>query len=92
MTEPSGPSPMTGPPPRECGAPGCTDAAVLQWQRLATAAELAQISLPPGETSVRIAVFGCQTHTLDLESAAHLHLATCTWPAPCACLTAGTTP
>lgn len=89
MTEPTGPLPASGPPPRLCSAPACTGPAVLQWQRLATQAELAQITLPQGETSAHIAVFGCQTHTLDLESAAHLHLATCTWPSPCTCLTAG---
>jgi hypothetical protein len=58
---------------------------MLQWQRLATDAELTQISLPPPETSARIAVFGCEQHALDLESAASLHSAACTWPAPCAC-------
>jgi len=64
---------------------------VLQWQRVATAAELAQITLPPWETTATVAVFGCETHAMDLNSAAYLHLATCTWPAPCTCLTAGAT-
>ena len=79
MTEPTGPLPASGPPPRLCSAPACTGPAVLQWQRLATQAELAQITLPQGETSAHIAVFGCQ-----------MHLATCTWPSPCTCRAAGT--
>lgn len=91
MTEPTGPLPAPGPPPRQCSAPACTGPAVLQWQRLATNAELTQITLPPGEASARIAVFGCETHTLDLDSAAYLHLAACTWPSPCTCLTAEAT-
>lgn len=89
MTEPTGPMPTPGPPPRPCSTTTCTGAAVLQWQRVATAAELAQITLPPGETSANVAVFGCETHAMDLNSAAYLHLATCTWPNPCTCLNTG---
>lgn len=77
------------PPVRLCTAGGCEEPAVLQWGRLATAAELAGLTLPAGETTVRIAVFGCQTHALDLESAALLHQASCSWPAPCSCTKAG---
>jgi hypothetical protein len=89
VTEPTGPLPVPGPPPRQCSAVACTGAAVLQWQRVATAAELAQITLPAGDISARIAVFGCEPHALDLESAARLHLASCTWPAPCTCVADG---
>ena len=91
MTEPTGPLIVPGPPPRQCSAPACTELAVLQWQRVATDAELAQITLPPGETTANVAVFGCETHAMSLDSAAYLHLATCTWPAPCSCLTPGAT-
>jgi len=79
------------PPPRQCSAPACTALAVLQWQRVATAAELAQITLPPWEATANVAVFGCETHAMDLNSAAYLQLATCTWPNPCTCLNSGTT-
>jgi hypothetical protein len=89
MTESTGPMPVPGPPPRPCSAPSCTGMAVLQWQRVATAAELAQITLPPGKTSATVAVFGCATHAMDLNAAAYLHLATCTWTAPCTCLSGG---
>jgi len=70
---------------RPCSATGCTGAAVLQWQRLATDAELTAITLASEETTARIAVFGCDQHALDLESAARLHNADCPWPAPCTC-------
>lgn len=86
MSEPTGPLPAFGPPSRQCSASACTGPAVLQWQRLATEAELAHITLPPGEITARIAVFGCETHALDLESAAQLHLASCNWPSPCICV------
>ncbi len=92
MTEPTGPLPAPGPPPRQCSAPACTAPAVLQWQRIVTDAELAQITLPPGETTANVAVFGCDTHAMSLDSAAYLHLATCTWPGPCTCLTPAATP
>ncbi|WP_194923188.1 hypothetical protein [Catenulispora pinisilvae] len=65
---------------------------MLQWQRIVTDAELAQITLPPGETTANVAVFGCDTHAMSLDSAAYLHLATCTWPGPCTCLTPAATP
>lgn len=82
---PGVPSPPA-PPVRPCDAPGCVGAAVLQWQRLATVAELAALALPPGVVDARIAVFGCTGHAMDLESAARVHQADCLWPSPCSCL------
>ena len=78
------PAPAATPPVRPCDAAGCSGPAVLQWQRLATEAELTQIT-PPGQAVARIAVFGCETHALDLEAAARLHNADCPWPSPCTC-------
>lgn len=75
----------SGPPPRPCDAPGCTEPAVLQWTRLASPAELSNLTVPAGESTVRLAVFGCAGHALPLEPAALLHEATCPWPAPCTC-------
>lgn len=85
MIELPGVPPPPTPPARPCRAPGCTAPAVLQWQRLATEAELARITLARGETSAQMAVFGCADHAMGLEAAARIHQADCLWPSPCAC-------
>jgi hypothetical protein len=78
-----------------CQATGCRNAAVHQWQRAATEAEIeaeANIQGPYGqvyrnpEGPHRTAVFACQDHILDIDNMVYPHTAHCPAPDPgCEC-------
>ncbi len=82
-----------------CQHSTCTSPAFTQWQRAATAAEIAaehHLQGPYGdvirnpEGPHHIAVFGCQEHALPMDRAALRHAADC--PAPddgCVCRSEG---
>jgi hypothetical protein len=78
-----------------CQHSDCTSKATHQWQRTATAEEVATEAATPGpygslvrnaEGPQRVAVFACAEHILSLDAMAQTHDAAC--PAPdsgCGC-------
>lgn len=74
-----------------CSFAGCGQAAVLQWIRQMTAAELAiaQANVPnpvlvTAENSM-VAVFGCAAHQISADLACLCHQSTCSAPPTCNC-------
>jgi hypothetical protein len=73
-----------------CMKAGCTNDAVIQWQRRATQLEIDQYiqsgDLFPGTTEATVPRYGCDDHKLtDAQITHQPHDADCTAPHPCNC-------
>lgn len=57
----------------------CGSAAVVQWRRRPTVAELAELTAAQVPDATR-AVYACGAHAISVDLAAHVHAAECTAP------------